>query len=59
MVFNRLKDVLASEDVILPYPNFKKPFHLTTDASAHGLGAVLSQDGRPITLSYPHYETTK
>lgn len=48
--FNRLKDVLASEDVILAYPNFKKPFDLTTDASGHGLGAVLSQNGRPITL---------
>lgn len=48
--FNKLKEVLTSEDVMLLYPDYKKPFDLTTDASAHGLGAVLSQDGKPITM---------
>jgi len=42
--------ILASEDVILRYPDYKKAFDLTTDASAHGMGAVLSQEGRLITM---------
>ena len=46
--FNKLKNILVSEDVMLIYPNFQKPFDLTTDASSLGLGAVLSQEGRPI-----------
>lgn len=48
--FDTLKRILISEDVMLAYPDFKKHFDLTTDASNHGLGAVLSQDGRPITM---------
>jgi len=48
--FDRLKNILMSEEVMLRYPNFKKCFDLTTDASGHGLGAVLSQEGRPITM---------
>jgi len=38
---DRLREILASEDVLLSYPDFKRPFDL---------GAVLSQDGRPITM---------
>ncbi len=34
--FEKLKNVLASKDVLLIYPNFNRPFDLTTDASAHG-----------------------
>ena len=48
--FNKIKNILISEDVMLMYPDFKKPFDLTTDASSYGLGAVLSQDGKPITF---------
>ena len=58
--FNKLKDILISEDVMLMYPNFRKPFDLTTDASAQGLGAVLSQEGKPlqfISRTLTHAET--
>ena len=50
IAFEKIKQVLTSEDVLLMYPDFKKPFDLTTDASASGLGAVLSQEGRPIVM---------
>lgn len=48
--FNKLIEILSSEDVILLYPDFSRPLELTTDASSSGLGAVLSQEGRPITM---------
>lgn len=48
--FYKLKNILCSEDVLLMYPDYKKAFDLTTDASGRGLGAVLSQEGRPITM---------
>lgn len=48
--FIKLRQILASEDVTLLYPDFEKPFDLTTDASSCGLGAVLSQNSRPITM---------
>lgn len=51
--FQTLKEILSSNDV-LAFPDFQKPFILTTDASDKALGAVLSQqffDGeRPITF---------
>ncbi|KAH8265713.1 hypothetical protein KR038_010730 [Drosophila bunnanda] len=50
LAFHKLRNILALEDVILSYPDYKKAFDLTTDASAHGIGAVLSQEGRPITM---------
>ena len=40
--FKELKD-LCSTTPILAYANYKKPFQLQTDASEHGLGAVLYQ----------------
>lgn len=48
--FNNLKNCLISNDVILMYPDFEKEFELTTDASNHAIGAVLSQDNKPITF---------
>lgn len=51
--FNTLKDILSSKDV-LAFPDFTKPFILTTDASNVAIGAVLSQkfpEGeKPITF---------
>jgi hypothetical protein len=40
--FDALKEKLITEP-ILAYPNFQRTFYLTTDGSAKGLGAVLSQ----------------
>lgn len=64
--FNKLKDSLISEDVLLAYPDFGKEFQLTTDASNYALGAVLSQDDRPIIFlsrtlqkSEEHYATNE
>lgn len=48
--FKKIKNTLISEDIILTYPDFNKEFHLTTDASKYALGAVLEQEGKPITF---------
>jgi Reverse transcriptase (RNA-dependent DNA polymerase). len=40
--FRKLKEVLCSEP-LLHYPDFSKPFVVTTDASEFAVGAVLSQ----------------
>lgn len=48
--FNKIKNSLMSDDVILSYPDFTKEFHLTTDASNYAIGAVLSQDKKPIAF---------
>lgn len=48
--FEKLKAVLIS-DPILKYPDFKKQFTLTTDASNFAIGAVLSQNSHPIAYA--------
>jgi len=41
-IFEDIKKMMTTAP-ILSYPNFDKPFILSTDASVNGLGAVLSQ----------------
>jgi len=47
--FEKLKALIISEP-ILQLPDFEKRFVLTTDASNVPLGAVLSQNGHPISF---------
>jgi len=47
--FKKLKNLIIREP-ILQLPDFEKKFTLTTDASNLALGAVLSQNGHPITF---------
>ena len=47
--FDTMKNVIARE-VMLAYPDFKKPFIIHTDASHTQLGAVIAQDGKPIAF---------
>ena len=51
--FDRLKG-LCSQAPILAYADYKKPFHVYTDASEIGLGAVISQvqDGKEPVIAY-------
>jgi hypothetical protein len=47
--FNRIKQALCSAPV-LALPDFTKPFILETDASDRSIGAVLMQQGKPISF---------
>ena len=47
--FDTMKKIMARE-TILTYPNFEIPFEIHTDASAFQLGAVISQNGKPIAF---------
>lgn len=51
--FETLRNLICSEPM-LQYPDFSKPFLVTTDASDYALGAVLSQGviGRDLPISY-------
>ena len=44
-----MKRIMAWE-VILAYPDFNESFHIHTDASKTQLGAVISQNGKPIAF---------
>lgn len=52
--FEKGKNVLTSNDILI-YPDFSKPFILTTDASNYAIGACLSQgkvgQDRPISFA--------
>ncbi len=47
--FDNVKTAITKETV-LAYPDFLKHFEIYTDASATQLGAVISQDNRPIAF---------
>ena len=47
--FQRVKETIA-RDVMLAYPDFSKPFEIYTDACATQLGAVITQNNRPIAF---------
>ena len=47
--FEQIKQTLARE-VILAYPTYGKPFDIYTDASTRQLGAVITQNGRPLAF---------
>jgi len=51
--FNTLRQSLCKEP-ILQYPDFSKPFILTTDASGYAIGGVLSQGaiGKDLPIAY-------
>eukprot|EP00970_Alexandrium_tamarense_P007288 scaffold1320_cov130-Alexandrium_tamarense.AAC.2 len=47
--FENVKAMIA-RDVVLAYPNFKEEFVIYTDASKRQLGAVITQNNRPIAF---------
>ncbi len=47
--FNHVKATIA-KDVVLAYPDYSKVFEIYTDASNKQLGAVITQDNRPIAF---------
>jgi hypothetical protein len=47
--FESVKAMIA-RDVVLAYPDFSKKFVIYTDASKRQLGAVITQDNRPIAF---------
>jgi hypothetical protein len=47
--FNHVK-ATTTKDVVLAYPDYSKLFEIYTDASSKQLGAVITQDNRPIAF---------
>jgi hypothetical protein len=45
--FENIKKIICRE-VMLTFPDFSEPFHIYTDASDKQLGAVITQDEKPI-----------
>ena len=56
--FDNLKHVISKE-VLLSYPDFSKPFDIHTDDSDLQLGAVISQDNKPIAFYSHKLKNTK
>ena len=47
--FDKVKSTIV-KDVVLAYPDYSKPFDIYTDASATQLGAVITQNNRPLAF---------
>ena len=47
--FHKIKQMFCKE-TLLTYPDWNKPFDIHTDASDFQLGAVISQEGKPIAF---------
>ena len=47
--FDTIKKVITKE-TLLTYPNFNKPFEIYTDASKYQLGAVITQENKPVAF---------
>jgi hypothetical protein len=47
--FDNVKATIAKE-LVLAYPDFRKPFEIYTDASTMQLGSVITQGNRPIAF---------
>jgi hypothetical protein len=47
--FNHVIATIA-KDVVMAYPDYSKVFEMYTDASSKQLGAVITQDNRPIAF---------
>jgi hypothetical protein len=47
--FNHIKATIT-KDLVLAYPDYSKVFEIYTDASSKQLGAVITQDNRPIAF---------
>jgi hypothetical protein len=47
--FDKIKQVIT-DDVMLSFPDFNKPFEIHTDASDFQLGAVIMQERQPVAF---------
>ncbi len=56
--FDHIKAAIARE-VVLTYPDFSKVFEIYTDTSSKQLGAVITQENRPIAFFSRKLSTTQ
>ena len=52
--FQTINEKLTS-DATLQYYDVEKPLTVSVDASSHGLGACLLQEGRPVSYRHPDH----